>query len=132
MLEYSTISQEDTDRATERQALALKLKALGDRTRLAILDMLMDGMHCNCEIAAHLGISLSLVSHHVQILRQAGLVQGERDPEDARWIYYAVDPEAVRALQRTLDGLLDLSRLHSRVAQRCCRPLCDSEKLQDE
>ena len=42
--------------------------------------MLMEGVQCNCEIAERLGISLSLVSHHLRILREAGLVRGQRDP----------------------------------------------------
>jgi ArsR family transcriptional regulator len=67
--------------------LVQALKSLGDPTRLRVFDMLMEGVQCNCEIAERLDLSLSLISHHVRVLREAGLVRSERDPDDARWIY---------------------------------------------
>ena len=98
----------------ERQELAGFLKALSDATRLSIFEMLMDGVQCNCEIADRLGLSLSLISHHVRVLLAAGLVQSERDPHDARWIYYSVDQEALVRLSGALGGLLDPSRIKPR------------------
>lgn len=98
--------------------LAGLLKVLSDPTRLAIFDVLMDGVQCNCEIAERLGISLSLISHHLSVLRKAGLVESERDPEDARWIYYSVDRDALRNLRQALNLLLDPERIHPR------RPSC--------
>ena len=96
------------------------LKALGDPTRLAIFDLLMEGTQCNCEIAARLGLSLSLISHHLQTLRQAGLIQGERDPDDARWIYYTVDRDVLQRLLREVKRLFDPARIKPRAA--CCGP----------
>ncbi|MEE8389863.1 MAG: metalloregulator ArsR/SmtB family transcription factor, partial [Anaerolineae bacterium] len=94
--------------------MAQTLKALSDPTRLSVFDMLMEGVQCNCEIAERLGLSLSLISHHLRILRQVGLVQSERDPEDARWVYHSIDQEALAELNRAVNHLLDVSRIQPR------------------
>ena len=97
------------------ESLASKLKALSDPTRLSILDLLMEGVQCNCELSDQLGISLSLISHHMRVLREAGLVNGERDHQDARWIYYSVDTVALDQLKGRLNHLLDARRMKPRV-----------------
>ena len=61
----------------EQETLHAMLKALGDPTRLSIFDLLMEGTHCNCEISERLGLSLSLISHHLSVLRDAGLATHE-------------------------------------------------------
>ena len=99
----------------ERQALIRMLKALGEPTRLGIFDMLMEGVQCNCEIAERLGLSLSLISHHLRVLREVGLVQSERDPDDARWIYYSINREVLGRLDGEMRGLLDAKRIQPRV-----------------
>lgn len=109
------------DRASpELQRIADRLKALADPRRLSIFDMLMEGVQCNCEIAEALGVSLSLISYHLRVLSEAGLVQSERDPDDARWLYYSVDQQALAELQRGLGHLLDLGRIQPR--QPSCGP----------
>ena len=107
-------STDDTE-AVDLRASSRRLKALSDPTRLSILDMLMEGVQCNCEISERLGISLSLISHHVRVLREARLVKSERDLEDGRWIYYSVDAEAMEQLKQRLDCLLDQRRIKPRV-----------------
>ena len=102
------------------EALAQSLKSLSDPTRLRVFDVLMEGVQCNCEIAERLGLSLSLISHHVRILREAGLVRSERDPDDARWTYYSVDQEALAQLSETIRHLLDVDRIQPR--QPSCGP----------
>jgi len=91
------------------------LKVLSVPTRLSIFDMLMEGVQCNCEIAERLGLSLSLISHHLQILHQVGLVQSERDADDARWIYYSINREALVQLDEEMRHLLDVNRIQPRV-----------------
>jgi ArsR family transcriptional regulator len=108
-----------------RQTLAQTLKALSDPTRLSVFDMLMEGIQCNCEIAERLGLSLSLISHHLRILRQVGLVQSERDLEDARWIYYSVDRQALAELNQAINHLLDVNRIRPRVPS-CGPQRCDN------
>jgi len=100
--------------------LARLLKVLSDPNRLRIFDLLMRGTHCNCEVASQLGLSLSLVSHHLRVLTEAGLVQRHRGPGDARWVYYRVRPEAVDELSRATGGLLATGRVSDR--QPTCPP----------
>jgi len=99
----------------KKQTLAQTLKALSHPTRLSVFDMLMEGVQCNCEIAERLGLSLSLISHHVRILREIGLVQSERDPDDARWVYHSIDREALAELNEAICHLLDVNRIQPRV-----------------
>jgi ArsR family transcriptional regulator, arsenate/arsenite/antimonite-responsive transcriptional repressor len=102
----------------EIESLAKALKVLGEPTRLSIFDMLMEGVHCNCEIAERLGLSLSLVSHHLGALSQHGLIYGERASSDARWIYYRIDREALEQLTGAIDQMLDGARIKPR------QPVC--------
>lgn len=64
--------------ATEVSCAAL-LKVLADQTRLAVVEQLLDGPKHVGEINDSLGIEQSLLSHHLRVLRQAGLVEAERD-----------------------------------------------------
>jgi ArsR family transcriptional regulator len=96
-------------------AAARLLKLLADPTRRQVFLLLMRGETCNCELAAELDISQNLISHHVRRLREAGLVQEHRDPHDARWIHYTVDPDALSAAWRSLAAALDPARLSVRI-----------------
>jgi ArsR family transcriptional regulator len=100
--------------------LAHWFEALGHPNRTRIFDLLMEGVQCNCEIHDRLGLSLSLISHHMRILEEAGLVLSERDEVDARWIYYSVNQEALSRFGEALRGFLDVERIKPR--QPCCGP----------
>ena len=66
------------------------LAALADPARLAIVRQLAsDGSVCACDFSACEGISQPTVSHHLRVLREAGLVHGERQ---GTWIWYHLDP----------------------------------------
>jgi ArsR family transcriptional regulator len=106
----------------DHQDLASMLKVLGEPTRLNVFTMLMEGVQCNCEIAERLNLSLSLVSHHVHALLKVGLVKSERDPDDARWIYYSIDRDGLDRLDATMRHLLDASRIQPRS------PVCGPRK----
>ena len=58
---------------------AQKLKVLSDATRLAVLEILMSGPKHVGQINEHLEIEQSLLSHHLKVLREAGLVTSTRD-----------------------------------------------------
>ncbi|MHB1317138.1 MAG: ArsR/SmtB family transcription factor [Anaerolineae bacterium] len=116
-------SRPDLDR------IAALSRALGHPKRLAILDLLMQGVQCNCEIAAQLGLADNLISHHMRALQEAGLVTSERDPVDARWIYYTIVAEAAEDARGLLGHFLDTGRLQPRTPAcgpssagpgRCC------------
>jgi DNA-binding transcriptional ArsR family regulator len=50
--------------------LVAVLKALSDPTRLVILDLLMQGVQCNCYLGDRLGLPMNLISHHLKVLRE--------------------------------------------------------------
>lgn len=91
------------------------LKVLSDPTRLVILERLMRGVQCNCEIGDDLDLPMNLISHHLKVLREAGLVNAERDPLDRRWIYYSVDPQALVRLREVLCAFFDPERVQARL-----------------
>ena len=55
------------------------LKAIAEPNRLYILSLLRDGELCVCEIEDALSVSQNLISHHLKVLRQTGLVRSRRD-----------------------------------------------------
>jgi ArsR family transcriptional regulator len=103
--------------------LLVALKALADETRLRIFTLLTRQELCVCEIEDMLNLSQSLVSNHLAVLRQAGLVRARRDETDARWIFYRADPEAVAALRQKWATLLEMKPAPGdrRRAEDVCR-----------
>ncbi len=90
----------EVDPADRTEAAAL-FKALGDRHRLAIIATLARAADevCVCDFTAGLPLNQPTVSHHLAVLREAGLVTGERR---GTWVYYRL-AEGVRA--RVADAL---------------------------
>ena len=86
----STISV--TTDPTIVQALADTFRLLGDPTRVRIVDALSEGELCVCDIAAHVGISESAVSHQLRLMRSQRLVRGRRE---GRCVYYTLDDQHV-------------------------------------
>jgi ArsR family transcriptional regulator len=77
--------------------LADAFKALSDPTRVAIVNRLSKSEEvCVCELTALSARSQPTVSHHLRILREAGLVAVERK---GTWAYYRLVPEAIDALR---------------------------------
>jgi ArsR family transcriptional regulator len=91
------------------------LKALADPNRLRILDTLMQGDSCNCELNDRLGLPPNLLSHHLRVLRQVGLINSRRDVVDGRWIYYAVNKETVTHWRAWFNEFLDPARIQIRA-----------------
>jgi ArsR family transcriptional regulator len=85
------------------------LKVLADPTRLRIVGLLAQRELCVCDLEALLGISQSMTSHHLGVLRRAGLLLQRREDRDARWVYYRLNPEITAAVVEQLAGVLDLS-----------------------
>jgi ArsR family transcriptional regulator len=102
------------------EQLAARLKVVADPTRLRIFTLLMSGVQCNCELGDALGLAPNLISHHISVLRHAGLVHAERDPNDARWIYYSIDRLALRDLHTALVSFFDPATIQDR--QPACGP----------
>ena len=79
------------------------LQALAERNRARIVELLGHGEHCVCDVGGALELSSALVSHHLRVLRAAGLVSERRD---GRWVHYALDVERLARLRAALVTLL--------------------------
>jgi len=86
----------DEERAAE---LAKVFKALGDPVRLRLLSMIASrgegGETCVCELTPAFDLSQPTISHHLKLLRQAGLIDCERR---GTWVYYWVRPNTLDRL----------------------------------
>jgi ArsR family transcriptional regulator len=77
-------------------AIAPKFKALGDPVRLRLMSMIAStAQACVCDLTDAFELSGPTISHHLRVLREAGLVDSERR---GTWVYYWVCPEAVQQL----------------------------------
>ena len=90
----------------ELNSVSKACRILADPTRLAILDLLTQGVQCNCVFGDRLGLRMNLISHHLKVLRSAGLVSISRDSEDARWIYYSLNARKVSELRELIGSFL--------------------------
>ncbi len=90
----------------ELSSVSAACRILADPTRIAIVDLLMQGVQCNCVFGERLGLRMNLISHHLKVLRAAGLVNVSRDSEDGRWIYYSLNPKKVGELRETIGSFL--------------------------
>ena len=89
----------------ETGAVTPLLKALADPVRLRLLSEVAahpGGEACVCEIASIFNLTQPTISHHLKVLRQAGLVTSERR---ATWVYYRVNTEALQQLSGLLGDL---------------------------
>ncbi|TDV39716.1 ArsR/SmtB family transcription factor [Actinophytocola oryzae] len=87
------------ERAVE---LAAVFKALGDPVRLRLLSMIASragGEVCVCELTPGFDLSQPTISHHLRLLRQAGLIDCERR---GTWVYYWLLPETTDRLAALL------------------------------
>jgi ArsR family transcriptional regulator, arsenate/arsenite/antimonite-responsive transcriptional repressor len=86
--------------AAASESLAARFRALSDPTRVAIVNRLASTEECCvCDLNAAFDLSQPTISHHLKVLRDAGLVESRRLGTSA---YYRVVPEAVRALRHAL------------------------------
>ena len=90
---------------TEESAatLARGFKALGDPVRLRLLSLIASRAGaevCVCELTDAFTLTGPTISHHLKVLREAGLIEGERR---GTWVYYRVVPARLAALSQLLD-----------------------------
>ncbi|GJJ19042.1 transcriptional regulator [Mycolicibacterium mageritense] len=93
--------------APEAADMAVKLKALADPVRLQLFSAIAShagGEACVCDISVDIEVSQPTISHHLKVLRDAGLLTSERR---ASWVYYAVVPDALASLT-VLFGISDV------------------------
>lgn len=103
-LSRATISADD---AAE---LSPAFKALGDPARLRLISMIASspgGEICVCDLTPAFELSGPTISHHLRVLREAGLIEGDRR---GTWVYY----RPVRSRLAALSALLDVATVASR------------------
>jgi ArsR family transcriptional regulator, arsenate/arsenite/antimonite-responsive transcriptional repressor len=91
---------------TSRQLTTALLAALGSEYRMRMVELLATGERCVCEITPHFPTSFSVVSHHLSVLEQAGVVVSRRD---GRWMRYRLAD----------DSVLELLGLARQLARQC-------------
>jgi ArsR family transcriptional regulator len=90
--------------AIDAAELATGFSALSDPVRLRVLSMLADataGEVCVCDFVEPLGKSQPTISHHLKILSEAGLVQGDKR---GRWVWYSLNRERLAMLRAAIDA----------------------------
>lgn len=105
----STVTPESGDLTGAAQ----KFKALGDPVRLRMLALIAagpGGEACVCEISTGFELSQPTISHHLKVLREAGLLDCERR---GTWVYYWISPGVLAELSALLIGHLPLREAES-------------------
>jgi ArsR family transcriptional regulator, arsenate/arsenite/antimonite-responsive transcriptional repressor len=99
-----TILLPDPIAASERDRLVAIFRALGDPTRLDVYRLIavQPDPLCVCDIVARFEVSQPTISHHLKILREAGLVTVSRR---GVWAYYAAIPNGLEVVQSALSAL---------------------------
>jgi DNA-binding transcriptional ArsR family regulator len=88
--------------AADALEVALRLKALADPVRIRLMSLLLAaGDVCTCDLAPAVGVTEATVSHHLSVLRKAGLIsEGERRGMN---VYYRARRDSLGALCRVID-----------------------------
>lgn len=110
----SPLSRAPLDEASAA-GLAPMFKALGDPARLRLMSLIAShagGEACVCDISETIDLSQPTISHHLKVLRSAGLLDSERR---ASWVYYRVVPEALQQLS----GILEIERGTALPSEAC-------------
>ena len=87
---------------TQAVELARSFKALGDPVRLRLLSLIAShagGEACVCDLTDVFDLTGPTISHHLKVLREAGLITGERR---GTWVYYRIEPAALGRLSAVL------------------------------
>ncbi|MPZ96499.1 MAG: metalloregulator ArsR/SmtB family transcription factor [Propionibacteriales bacterium] len=85
---------------TAANELATMFKALADPARVKIIAMLLNADEvCACDFSATIGKTAATTSHHLKLLRDAGLVSTEKR---GTWVWYHVVPERLAAVREAL------------------------------
>lgn len=112
--------------AKREAQMEILFRALADRTRLRLLNLMAAGEVCVCFFVEVLGTNQPKISRHLAYLRRAGVVASRRE---GKWMHYRVtapaDEHAARIFAEVVrwlgeDG--DMQRERARLARLCCAP----------
>ena len=82
------------------------LKAIADENRLQMINLLSCENLCSCHFVNILEISQPNVSHHLKILKEAGLIKSSKR---GRWIDYSLNEENIALIRSELNNILELN-----------------------
>ena len=106
--------------------MELLFRALADRTRLRLLNLMGEGEVCVCHFVEILGTNQPKISRHLAYLRRAGVVVARRD---GKWMHYRIVepkfPHAARILadvREWLAGDAEMQKERGELASICCSP----------
>ena len=83
------------------------MESLSDPIRINILELMMNGEICVCDIVKVTGLSQSKISYHIKILKDSGLIS---DRQEGRWVYYKLDLEVLSDIQSWMGNLIQSSK----------------------
>jgi ArsR family transcriptional regulator len=107
--------------------IARVLKALSEPNRLMILEKIADGIQCNCELGSALNMAPNLISHHLSVLRDAGLIITTRSSEDARWVYFTMNENTFKEIRSFFNHFFDPDRIKPR--NPACGPIFEKKEV---
>jgi len=87
-------------------------KALCEKNRLRILNILQNGEKCACKLLDTLHINQSTLSHHMKILCDSGIVSGRRD---GKWTHYSINEKGAAKAKKLLESYTKLSKILRRT-----------------
>ena len=83
------------------------MESLSDPIRINILELMMNGEICVCDIVKVTGLSQSKISYHIKILKDSGLIS---DRQEGTWVYYKLDLEVLSDIQIWMGNLIQSSK----------------------
>ncbi|TMM26545.1 MAG: helix-turn-helix transcriptional regulator [Actinobacteria bacterium] len=88
------------------EAIAERFKALADPARVSIVNRIAgQGEVCTCQLTGPIGLSQPTVSHHLRVLKEAGLIEVAR--RRGTWTFYRLVPSAMEQLAFAIGGSLE-------------------------
>ena len=95
--------------------LAEDLKAISDPNRLRIICLLSQGERCACEVDGELGISQQLASHHLNVLKEKGLLNARREGTSS---YYSVNRDRLKQVNDVFTEYLDYRKVKTGIRSK--------------
>lgn len=89
-------------------------KALGDKTRLEILALLIKGRICACKILEAFNFTQPTLSYHMKQLTESGIINAEKN---GKWVYYSINCEKVDILREFMAEI----NYAEQTVENCCK-----------
>lgn len=100
-----------------RKQIAAMFKALGDENRIQIIELLIGGEKCACNLLDEIKITQPTLSHHMKILCDAGVVECWKE---GKWTHYKIAEEGIASLMAYLEKLKG-NEVTDKEKSCCCK-----------